>query len=49
MKKHVGKRIGNVESHSVPTSLQRAKTFLYDEYLKEIHTNDDENQVLSQL
>ena len=36
MKKQVensGKRIGNAEHHSVPTSRKRAKTFLQDEYL----------------
>ena len=46
MKKHVensGKRVGSVEHHSVPTSLKRAKTFLQDEYLKDIEANDDEN------
>ena len=35
MKKQVenyGKRIGNAEHHSVPTSRKRAKTFLQDEY-----------------
>lgn len=46
MKKHVknsGKRIGNAEHHSVPTSLKRAKTFLQDEYLKEIEAVDDQD------
>ena len=46
MKKHVensGKRIGNAEHHSVPTSLKRAKTFLQDEYLKEIEAADDQD------
>ena len=46
MKKRVensGKRIGNVEHHSVPTSLKRAKTFLQDEYLKEIEAADDQD------
>jgi len=46
MKEHVensGKRIGNAEHHSVPTSLKRAKTFLQDEYLKEIETADDQD------
>ena len=45
MKKHVensGKRIGNAERHSVPTSLSCAKTFLRDEYLKEIEAADGE-------
>ena len=46
MKKHVensGKRIGNAEHHSVPTSLKRAKTFLQEEYLKEIEASVDED------
>ena len=46
MKKHVensGKRIGNAEHHSVPTSLKRAKTVLQEEYLKEIETSVDED------
>ena len=46
MKKHVensGKRIGNAEHHPVPTSLKRAKTFLQDEYLKEIEAADDQD------
>ena len=46
MKQHVensGKRIGNAEHHSVPTSLKRAKTFLQDEYLKEIEAADDQD------
>ena len=32
---HSGKRSGNAEHHSVPTSRKRAKTFLQDEYLLE--------------
>ena len=46
MKKHKensGKRMGSVDNHSVPTSLKRAKTFLQDEYWKDIEANDDEN------
>jgi len=31
-----GKRVGNAEHHSVPTNLRKAKTFLQDEYLKDI-------------
>ena len=45
MKKHIeksGKKMGCVDHHSVPTSLTRAKTFLLEEYLKDIQTNDDE-------
>ena len=38
-----GKRIANADHHSVPTSLKRAKTFLHDEYLKEIETTDDKD------
>ena len=46
MKKHVensGERIGNAEHHSVPTNLKRAKTFLQDEYVKEIEAADDQD------
>ena len=46
MKKHIessGKKMGSVEHHSVPTGLKRAKTFLQEEYLKDIEANDDEN------
>ena len=47
MKRHVensGKRIGNVEHHSVETSFIRATIFLQDEYLKEIvAANDKDN------
>ena len=47
MKKHIencsGKRMGSVDNHSVPTSLKRGKTFLQDEYLKDIEANNDEN------
>ena len=46
MKKHIessGKKMGSVEHHSVPTGLKRAKTFLQEEYLKDIEPNDDEN------
>jgi len=35
--------MGSVEHHSVPTSLKRTKTFLEDENLKDIETNEDEN------
>ena len=38
-----GKRIGNVEHHSVPTSFKRATTFLQDEYLKEIVAANDKD------
>ena len=34
-----GKRVTNVEHHSIPTHLKKAKTFLKDEYLKEIEAN----------
>ena len=39
MNQHVansGKRVANAEHHSIPTNLRKAKTFLEDEYLKEI-------------
>ena len=46
MKKHIEnsrKNMGSVEHHSVPTSLRRVKTFLQDEYLKDIESNNDEH------
>ena len=47
MKTHIensGKRMGSVDNHnSARTSLKRAKTFLQDEYLKDIEGNDYEN------
>ena len=45
MNQHVansGKRVANTEHHSIPTNLRKAKTFLQDEYLKEIEANSDE-------
>ena len=46
MNEHVassGKRIGNIDHHSVPTSWRKAKTFLEDEYLKEIMASSDQH------
>ena len=37
-----GKRVANAEYHSIPTNLRKAKTFLQDEYLKEIEANSDQ-------
>ena len=45
MDKHVaksGKNIGNKNHHSVPTTLRRAKTFLEDEYLRDIVATSDQ-------
>ena len=45
MNQHVansGKRVANAEHHSIPTTLKKAKTFLKDEYLKEIEANSDQ-------
>ena len=45
MNQHVansGKRVANAEHHSIPTNLRKAKTFLEDEYLKEIEANSDQ-------
>ena len=45
MNQHVansGKRVANAEYHSIPTNLRKAKTFLQDEYLKEIEANSDQ-------
>ena len=47
MNKHIsksGKYIGsNTSTHSVPTSVRKATTFLQDEYLKEILSASDES------
>ena len=37
-----GKRVANAEYHSILTNLRKAKTFLQDEYLKEIEANSDQ-------
>ena len=37
-----GKRITGAEHHSIPTNLKKVKTFLKDEYLKEIEANSDQ-------
>ena len=37
-----GKRVVNTEHHTIPTNLRKAKTFLTDEYLKEIEANSDQ-------
>ena len=44
MSEHIsrsGKTIAGIENHSVPTSLQKAKTFLDNEYLHEIMATSD--------
>lgn len=45
MDKHVAKSrnsISGEKHHSLPTGLRKAKTFLKDEYLHEIQTDDDQ-------
>ena len=45
MNQHVansGTRIANAEHHLIPTNLKKVKTFLKDEYLKEIEANSDQ-------
>ena len=37
-----GKGISDIQNHSVPTSLRKAKTFLEDEYLREINAASDD-------
>lgn len=42
MNQHIessGKKVGNADNHSIPTNLRKAKTFLRDEYLKDIEAN----------
>ena len=44
MNEHIarsGKSISDIQNHSVPTSLRKAKTFLEDEYLREINVASD--------
>ena len=45
MNQHIansGKRMANTEHHSIPTNLRKARTFLNDEYLKDIEANSDQ-------
>ena len=45
MNQHVansGTRIANAEHHLIPTNLKKVKTFLKDEYLKEIEANSNQ-------
>ena len=45
MNEHIkssGKKLGDTDHHSVPTSFRKAKTFLEDEYLHEIEANVDQ-------
>ena len=46
MNEHIawsGKSISNIQHHSVPTSLRKVKTFLKDEYLREITAASDDH------
>ena len=45
MNQHIassGKKVGNADNHSIPTNLRKVKTFLRDEYLKDIEANSDQ-------
>ena len=45
MNQHIessGKKVGNADNHSIPTNLRKAKTFLRDEYLKDIEANSNQ-------
>ena len=45
MNEHIarsGKNISDIQNHSVPPSLTKAKTFLEDEYLREINAASDD-------
>ena len=45
MNQHIansGKRVANTEHHKIPTNLNKAKTFLKDQYLKEVEANSDQ-------
>ena len=44
MNQHVansGQRDANADNYSIPTNLRKARTFLTDEYLKQIEANSD--------
>ena len=50
MNEHVansGKPVVNTEKHSIPTNLKKAKTFLQDEYLKDIEANSGQRYFYS--
>ena len=45
MNQHIersGKRVGATDHHSIPTNSRKAKTFLKDEYLKDVEANCDQ-------
>jgi len=39
----LGKSISNIQHHSMPKSLRKVKTFLEDEYLREITAASDDH------
>jgi len=42
-----GKNVDSRNSHSVPTSVRKATTFLNDEYLKDLSAASDDNYFIS--
>ena len=45
MNQHItnsGKKVANIQHHSIPTNLKKAKTFLTDQYLKDIGATSDQ-------
>ena len=45
MNQHItnsGKKVANIQHHSIPTNLKKAKTFLTDQYLKDIEATSDQ-------
>ena len=45
MNQHItnsGKKIASIQHHSIPTNLKKAKTFLTDQYLKDIEATSDQ-------
>ena len=45
MNQHIansGKKVANIQHYSIPTNLKKAKTFLTDQYLKDIEATSDQ-------
>ena len=45
MNQHItnsGKKVASIQHHSIPTNLKKGKTFLTDQYLKDIEATSDQ-------
>ena len=45
MNQHIpnsGKKVASIQHHSIPTNLKKSKTFLTDQYLKDIEATSDQ-------